>query len=197
MRRQRETCVRCMEVGDHDPALARHARQVVEIRDRIVEALRAEEDFEGADVALLVEGAKALRGLTLRESRAVAGDPQLELEGGALRAQRYGVLAEARELPACGRELLVERIEAENRRARPRLDRRVACTERRRAVRRNRAADRRDGQNGEGDCDEGPDPPSRRVCLPKHGAGPYHSREEESSCSCRNVQVSAEKGSPC
>jgi len=36
-------------------------------------------------------------------------------------------------------------------------------------------ADRRGRKDGQGDGDKRNDPPPRRVRLPKHGAGPYHS----------------------
>ena len=39
------------------------------------------------------------------------------------------------------------------------------------------AADRRDRKDGQGDGGKGDNPPPRRVRLPKHGEGPYHSRD--------------------
>jgi hypothetical protein len=107
--------------------------------------------------------------------RFAASDADLQAERRLRGAQRPRLLLERRELRVGAGEPAVERVQAEHGGARPRGDRRVLRAQRRDPVRRARAADRGRGHDGEGDRGERQKPTPRRVCLPKHEGGPYHS----------------------
>src|SRR6478672_9715900 len=82
----------------------------------------------------------------------------------------------------CAGESLVERVEVEHRCARLRSKGGIFRTQRGSAVRGDRTADCRSRKNGQGDHGERQEPPTRHVCLPKHGGGPYHTVRAGTPC---------------
>jgi len=172
---ERESGLRGVQLAQDVLALHGGAVEVVEARHRFVQALGAEDDLERLDRSLLVEHADALGQSTLCDPRSRSRDLQVVTKLGSLREQRLGAAVQRGDMRVRGRDLLVERVHAEHRRTRFRGDRGVARTQRQDAVRRVRAADRRNDHDGKGDRGERQQPTPRRVCLPKHGARPYHS----------------------
>ncbi len=77
-------------------SLARDPVEVVEVRQRLVEALRAEHDLERLDVALLVQGTQPLGYVLLRDARASLRDPQLMAQAQPLQAKRMLLVAQRR-----------------------------------------------------------------------------------------------------
>src|SRR5437763_16829052 len=78
-------------------------------------------------------------------------------------------------------------MEAEDRGARLRCKGSIVRAQRGCAVRGVCAADRRGREHGESEHGQQQEPLTRRVCLPKHGCGPYHTAK------CGDFTLRAEK----
>ena len=102
------------------------------------------------------------------DGAALSRDPNLQLQNAPCRLERLRALMEILELRVRDRESVIERIEAQHRRARPRFDLRIVRTERRDVMGRIRAAERRCRHDCRCKGDKRQKPPPRRVCLPKH-----------------------------
>src|SRR5262249_27739484 len=126
----------------------------------------------------------------LRDACPPLCDGDLMRKDRALRTQVVCFLLQRSKVRFRVRELLVERVQLERRCARLRSKSSVLSTQRGSAVRWECATPSRRKEHGE--CEPGKQRKAlaRRVCLPKHGAGPYHTTNEQRPVACNtNCEV--------
>ena len=150
--------------------LAGHPVQVVDARQRLVEARGAEDHLERRDVAALVERPDVAAEALLRDRSAAARDREPVGQGGAPPTQGGRLGAERLQPGIGGRELAGRARTAERGRAGLRGERSRLGAKRRRGPPGIGDADRRDGENGEDEGGGRKQAPRRPVCLPEHGA---------------------------